>query len=117
MARFDPDRMAQVMSNLLSNARHHGVSGEPIWVRVAQSTGGTTLSVTNVAAPIAEARLGTLFDPFKPESVGNIRNPDGLGLGLYIACEIAKGHGGTLRYSHDGVRVTFTMTLPQFQDN
>lgn len=117
MARFDPDRMAQVMSNLLSNARHHGLPGEPIWVRMTGNAGCTTLIVANLAPPIAEAKLGTLFEPFKLASVGNIRNPDGLGLGLYIASEVAKGHGGTLEYSHDGTRVTFTMTLPPFTDN
>lgn len=117
MARFDPDRMAQVMSNLLSNARHHGLSGEPIWVRVADDAGRTTLSVANLAPPIAQAQLGTLFDAFKPESVGNVRNPDGLGLGLYIASEVAKGHGGTLDYSHDGSRVTFTLSLPRLTEN
>jgi signal transduction histidine kinase len=117
MARFDPDRMAQVVSNLLSNARNHGVSGEPIWVRMADDAGCATLSVANLAPPIAQAQLGTLFDAFKPESVGNVRNPDGLGLGLYIASEVAKGHGGTLDYSHDGSRVTFTLTLPRLTEN
>ena len=113
-ARFDPDRMAQVLSNLLSNARQHGHPGEPIWVRMTDNAGRATLIVANQAPPIAEAQLDTLFDSFKPESVGNIRNPDGLGLGLYIANEVAKGHAGTLEYSHDGTRVTFTMTLPSF---
>ena len=117
MARFDPDRMAQVMSNLLSNARNHGLSREPIWVRVADDAGCATLSVANLAPPIAQAQLGTLFDAFKPESVGNVRNPDGLGLGLYIASEVAKGHGGTLAYSHDGSRVTFTLALPRLAEN
>ena len=110
---FDPDRMAQVVSNLLSNARNHGVIGAPIWVRLSAESGQATLSVANQAPPIADAELGTLFDPFKPRSVGNARNPGGLGLGLYIASEIVKGHGGTLGYSHDGTWVTFTATLPQ----
>ena len=117
MARFDPDRMAQVVSNLLNNARSHGLIGEPIWIQVAENIRHTTLSVANIAPPIADARIDSLFDPFKPESVGNVRNPGGLGLGLYIAGEVAKGHGGTLEYSHDGTRVTFTMTLPRFTDN
>jgi len=110
---FDPDRMAQVVSNLLSNARNHGLIGEPIWVRLANEHGQAILSVANLAPPIADAELGSLFDPFKPRSIGNVRNPGGLGLGLYIASEVAKGHGGKLEYSHDGTRVTFTVTLPQ----
>jgi light-regulated signal transduction histidine kinase (bacteriophytochrome) len=109
---FDPDRMAQVVSNLLSNARNHGVIGEPIWVRLLEDSGHVVLSVSNMAPPIPDAAMGSLFDPFKPRSVGNIRNPGGLGLGLYIASEVAKGHGGKLEYGHDGTRVTFTVTIP-----
>lgn len=66
-----------------------------------------------MAPPISDAEVGTLFDPFKPKSIGNVRNPGGLGLGLYIASEVAKGHGGKLEYSHDGTRVIFTVTLPR----
>ena len=112
-ADFDSDRMAQVVNNLLSNARNHGVSGEPVWVSLGQVVGNVVLSVSNMAPPISDAAVGTLFDPFKPKSVGNVRNPGGLGLGLYIASEIAKGHGGKLEYSHDGTRVTFTVTMPR----
>lgn len=111
-AEFDPDRMAQVVNNLLSNARNHGVIGEAIWVGLALESTRVVLRVSNMAPPITDAAMGTLFDPFKPRSVGNVRNPGGLGLGLYIASEIAKGHGGKLDYSHDGIRVTFTVTLP-----
>lgn len=112
-AEFDPDRMAQVVINLLSNARNHGVIGESIWVHLAPLSGHVVLRVSNMAPPIDDETMGTLFDPFKPRSVGNVRNPGGLGLGLYIASEVAKGHGGKLEYSHDGTRVTFTVTLPQ----
>lgn len=112
-AEFDPDRMAQVVTNLLSNARNHGVIGESIWVHLARLSGDVVLRVSNMAAPIDDEAIGTLFEPFKPRSVGNVRNPGGLGVGLYIASEVAKGHGGKLEYSHDGTRVTFTVTLPQ----
>lgn len=110
--RFDPDRMAQVVINLLSNACNHGVIGDSIWVRLAADTAHVVLSVSNMAPPIPHDTVVNMFDPFKPRSVGNVRNPGGLGLGLYIASEVAKGHGGRLEYSHDGLRVTFTMTLP-----
>jgi len=71
------------------------------------------LRVANMAPPIEETSISTLFDPFKPRSIGNVRNPGGLGLGLYIASEISKGHGGKLEYSHDGTRVTFTVSVPK----
>jgi len=115
-ADFDPDRMAQVVSNLLSNARNHGAIGESVWVRLTHEASDVVLRVANMGPPISPAAVGTLFDPFKPKSVGNVRNPGGLGLGLYIASEVAKGHGGRLEYSHDGTRVIFTVTIPQRAD-
>ena len=113
LAEFDSDRMSQVVNNLISNARHHGVAGESIWVRLAEEESMVVLSVANMAPPIEAAAIGTLFDPFKQRSIGNVRNPGGLGLGLYIASEVAKGHGGKLAYSHDGTRVTFTVSVPK----
>jgi chemotaxis family two-component system sensor kinase Cph1 len=112
-AEFDADRMSQVVNNLISNARNHGVVGESIWVRLAGEDTLVVLRVANMAPPIEETSIETLFDPFKPRSIGNVRNPGGLGLGLYIASEVAKGHGGRLEYSHDGTRVTFTVSVPK----
>lgn len=107
----DSDRVAQVISNLVSNARHHGVIGEPI--RVALSTHGAVvrLTVSNVAPAFSEGLIDVLFDPLKRIGAQQLRNPGGLGLGLYIAREVAKSHGGTLRYSHDGTHVVFTMEI------
>jgi len=60
-----------------------------------------------------------MHDPFKttgaPGSL-NARNPGGLGLGLYIASEVTRAHGGTLRYAHDGMHVSFTMEIPRTQE-
>ena len=110
---FDPDRMAQVVNNLLNNARNHGVIGEPISVALSVEETNVVLRVANKAPPIATESISTLFDPFKSRSTGNARNPGGLGLGLYIASEVAKGHRGKLEYSHDGTCVIFTMSIPQ----
>ena len=110
---FDPDRMAQVVNNLLNNARNHGVIGEPISVALSMEEKNVVLRVANKAPPIAAECISTLFDPFKSRSTGNARNPGGLGLGLYIASEVAKGHRGKLEYSHDGTCVIFTMSIPQ----
>jgi chemotaxis family two-component system sensor kinase Cph1 len=82
MAGFDADRMAQVVSNLLSNARNHGLVREPIRVRLAVISRQIELSVFNVAPPIPETKLGTLFEPFKPGSLDNARNPGVLGWGF-----------------------------------
>jgi chemotaxis family two-component system sensor kinase Cph1 len=112
-ADFDPDRMAQVLNNLLSNARNHGVAGEAVWITLRDEAPHVVLQVANKAPPLPKAAIETLFDPFKPGSVGNVRNPGGLGLGLYIVSEIAKGHGGRIEYRYDGTRVIFTVTIPR----
>jgi chemotaxis family two-component system sensor kinase Cph1 len=113
-AKVDADRISQVFSNLVSNARHHGAVGEPICVTLNADDTLLTLTVTNVAPPIAPEVIELMHDPFKTGTLNpsNARNPGGLGLGLYIASEVTRAHGGTLRYAHDGERVSFAMEIP-----
>lgn len=114
-AQVDPDRFAQLLGNLLSNARHHGEAGQPLAVRLALEGGEVVLSVRNPAPPIAPDMAAQLFTPYKKQSLANARNKGGLGLGLYIAREIVRGHGGTLQYSHEAPDVVFTARFPQRQ--
>ncbi|ABM33547.1 HAMP domain-containing sensor histidine kinase [Paracidovorax citrulli] len=112
-ASVDADRIAQVCVNLMSNARHHGRPGHPIHVCAhALPGGGAAIAVRNVAAPIADAIAGTLFSPFKASSTGNARNRSGMGLGLYIAHEIVRGHGGDIAYTYDDGHVVFSVRIP-----
>ncbi|GEM_PF-5218135 len=110
---MDADRIAQVVVNLISNARHHGLPGHPVRVSAtALPDGGVAIEVRNVAAPIPEAVAKNLFSPFKATSAGNARNRSGMGLGLYIAHEIVKGHGGEIAYAHEDDHVVFSVRLP-----
>lgn len=113
VATVDPDRFTQVVSNLLGNARHHGALGEPIAIELAEEDGTVRFAVANRAAPIPEEAARILFQPLKERSVGNERNPSGLGLGLYIASEIVKGHQGSLQYGYRDEQVVFTVRFPQ----
>lgn len=115
VAEFDADRVAQAVGNLVSNARNHGIVGEKIWVKLGVDGRMAIIEISNTAPAIAADAVATLFDAFKPQSVGNVRNPGGLGLGLYIASEVAKGHQGGLAYSHDGERVCFRISIPLVQ--
>ena len=107
----DATRVGQLLSNLLANALTHGDASGEVLVRAAgDAAGGLALSVTNGGATIPPAVLERLFQPFVR---GDARpGQQGLGLGLYIASEIARAHGGTLAAtSCDGV-TCFTFAMP-----
>jgi light-regulated signal transduction histidine kinase (bacteriophytochrome) len=112
MATVDVDRMAQVVTNLVSNARHHGGVGELIRIDARHEGDGVVLEVRNVGNEIPADLAGLLFNPFKRQSLGNQRNKTGLGLGLYIAHEIVQSHGGTIGYRFDAPHVVFTVRFP-----
>ncbi|WP_332877518.1 ATP-binding protein [Massilia sp. S19_KUP03_FR1] len=108
----DSARMAQVLSNLLSNARHHGEPGQPIAVRADIDGHHALVDVVNRGAPIPSDSVATLFNPFKRTSLHNPRNRTGMGLGLYIAQQIVREHRGELLYRHEEGKVIFTVRLP-----
>ena len=112
-ADVDADRFAQLLGNLLSNARHHGEPGKPVAVQVRLDGSDVVLAVCNASPPIPEDAAAQLFTPFKKQSTANPRNKGGLGLGLYIAQEIVRGHGGTLEYRYEAPQVVFTARFPQ----
>lgn len=106
---YDPKRLAPLFTNLLSNAMTHGLPDKPVQVRAVSLGGKFELSVSNAAHPIPPEILSRLFEPFSRGGSGNYQQ--GLGLGLYIASEIAKSHGGLLHVTstHEETRFTFTM--------
>jgi signal transduction histidine kinase len=109
----DRSRIAQLLSNLLGNALTYGAPGEPIRVRAETQAAVFRLSVANAGDPIPPAAMEKLFLPF---SRGAVRpGQQGLGLGLFIASEVARAHGGTLQAvsSPEGTRFTFSMPLTQ----
>jgi signal transduction histidine kinase len=89
---WDQDRLAQVLSNLVSNAAVHGVG--PVAVSLRSDAEAVVLEVHNNGTPIPAEALRQIFDPFhRGENHGK---GDGLGLGLYIVSEIVRAHGGTI---------------------
>ena len=106
----DYDRLAQLFSNLLGNAVVHGAADHPIRVRAATGDGVFELSVANAGEPIPEAAMERLFQPFHRVEVRP--NMQGLGLGLYIASEIARAHCGTLIVSSEAGETRFTLRMP-----
>ena len=112
VAVVDADRIAQVISNLLSNAGKHGTPGTPIKVSATSHEGTVKIKVVNLGAPISAKQLESLFSPFKPQSLGRERNRSGLGLGLYIADQVVRDHGGVLTVECVAGEVDFTVSLP-----
>ncbi|MEX2629597.1 MAG: GAF domain-containing sensor histidine kinase [Tistlia sp.] len=103
-------RLAQLLSNLLSNALTHGDPEAPVRVRAGADGQAFELSVANAGAPIPEDARGRLFQPFSRPASGPANR--GLGLGLYIASEIAQAHGGTLGVASDAAETRFTFRMP-----
>ena len=106
----DRSRIGQVLSNLLSNALTHGDPEGPVWIRAHSQDDAFELSVANTGEPIAPAAMERLFQPFTRAEAGPGR--DGLGLGLYIASEIAAAHGGTLDVTSTADETRFTLRIP-----
>ncbi|MBB6127016.1 GAF domain-containing sensor histidine kinase [Mucilaginibacter lappiensis] len=106
----DRRRIAQLFSNLLSNALTHGEKDTPVDVKAFNAENEFVLSVSNSAKQISDEIMERLFQPF---SRGDIKpGQKGLGLGLYIASEIANAHGGTLTVSSADNKVCFTLQIP-----
>ena len=110
---WDPDRLAQVVSNLASNAIQYGRASSPIVVEVAAATPFATITVTNAVRdlPIASDRLSVLFDPYC-RGADSERHAGGLGLGLYIVSEIVRAHGGAISAESSGSSTVFRVQLP-----
>ncbi|HEY5933418.1 MAG TPA: hybrid sensor histidine kinase/response regulator [Kofleriaceae bacterium] len=109
---WDSDRLGQAISNLASNAAQYGPPGATVTVATSRIDDGASIVVRNQnsGAPISEAQLKTLFDPFKRgNGTGHAK---GLGLGLYIVNEIVRGHGGTVRATSDHTGTAFHIVLP-----
>ena len=105
----DSGRIAQLFSNLLANSIAHGDSRMPIHVQAHANPESFVLSVSNSGQIIPEEKLQGLFKPFFRGE--NNSSKQGLGLGLYIAQEIAQAHGGTLQATSSDIETRFTLRL------
>jgi signal transduction histidine kinase len=110
---FDSDRMRQLLANLLNNAITYGEPTRPITLTVTEAEQEVAISVHNDGEPIAPDMIDHLFDPFVRPDPQTPR--PGLGLGLFIASEIARGHGGAIsvKSSQEG-GTRFEVRFPRF---
>jgi signal transduction histidine kinase len=111
----DENRIGQLFSNLLSNADQHGDYEAPVVVH-AQTNGKLfELKVINKGEKIPSEVIENLFKPFYKENESS--NKKGLGLGLFIASEIAKAHEGEILVSSNDEETSFTLKMPVNSSN
>ena len=110
---FDPDRLGQVMQNLLTNALKYSPEGTPVRIDVRREDCAVSLSVHNQGKPIPTAQLENIFQPLRRASSDLDRTSRSIGLGLYIVKEVVDAHGGTIAVESNDVRgTTFAVQLP-----
>ncbi|WP_338871549.1 PAS domain-containing protein [Myxococcus stipitatus] len=111
---WDPDRLAQVLTNLVNNALSYSPSECPVLVRTHGTRDAVTLSVHNMGDAIPAELLPRLFEPMKRAERRDPKDGRGLGLGLFIVKHIVDAHGGRLRVRSDEKDGTlFMVRLPR----
>lgn len=111
----DPDRLAQVMNNLLSNAIRHTPEGGNVWITLERdiSKGVIQVEVKDSGPGIPMEEVPYIFERFYRADRSRSRDEGGTGLGLAIARQIALAHGGNLFFSNaPGGGATFTLSIP-----
>jgi signal transduction histidine kinase len=107
----DGGRVQQLVRNLVTNAIHHGVPGGAVLIAVTGEKTEVRIEVTNTGPVLDGDVLTQLFEPLKRGIVNEEHR--GMGLGLYIVREIARGHGGTVEARSDDHETVFTVRLPR----
>ena len=112
---WDSLRLQQLLGNLVRNAIKYGAPGAPVYVGLNGGAEDVVLEVRNSGPVIEPSDLDQIFDPLKRGSDNeNKYDADGsLGLGLYIAREIAKSHGGSIEARSDETETVFAVRLPR----
>jgi signal transduction histidine kinase len=113
----DLHRLAQVVTNLITNAAKYSERGSQIRIRTECSDGMAKLAVSDDGVGIAPDMLGQVFDTFVQQPQTLARSEGGLGLGLSIVKGLVEAHGGRVSASSDGVGKgsTFVIELPAIQ--
>ena len=110
-AEVDADRIAQVLSNLLSNALAYGADGQPIDVLLRRDDGSAVLEVHNRGEAISPERMRVLFEPMR-RLPKDARRAGNIGLGLYIVDSIVRAHRGSVEVQSVVNSTRFVVRLP-----
>ncbi|MBP0620461.1 sensor histidine kinase [Cupriavidus consociatus] len=110
---WDGSRLQQLLSNLVLNAIRYGAPDKPVRVVVTGHDTDVRLEVINSGAAIDGQTLERIFDPLTRGLNAEDNKMSGLGLGLYIASEIAKAHQGSIDVRSDQSETAFDVRLPR----
>jgi two-component system, OmpR family, sensor kinase len=109
----DAQRLHQVLTNLLSNARRHTPPGTTVSVGVSsRADGGVDMTVHDDGPGLPESLRGHEFDRFSRGDSSRTRSSGGAGLGLSIVQAIVDAHGGTVRVESSPGSTVFAIALP-----
>jgi PAS domain S-box-containing protein len=111
---WDPDRIAQLLGNLVANAFQHGSGNGGVHVSTRGTDTDVTIEVQNDGAPIETATMTRLFEPFVRGARGSTETGSSVGLGLFIARQIVAAHQGEITVqSSDDTGTVFIVRLPR----
>ncbi len=110
--RLDPQRIRQVLDNLLTNAAVHTPPGTRVCVTVSAAPGTARVSVADTGPGVPAADRDRVFDRFYRVDKARSRDRGGSGLGLSVAASLVRAHGGTIELGDAPGATVFTVTLP-----
>ncbi len=111
---WDRDRLHQLLANLVGNAVQHGEPRSSIDLRIDGQETEVVIDVANRGEPIPAAMVPFIFDAFRQGRTIHASRESGLGLGLFIAQQIARSHGGSIALtSSESDGTTFRVRLPR----
>jgi signal transduction histidine kinase/ActR/RegA family two-component response regulator len=116
---IDATRLAQVLTNLMTNAIKYTDRGGKITVQVRSGEDGVRVSVSDTGAGLSRGEIGRIFEMFHQARTPHNQGVGGLGVGLAVARSIAELHGGGLlaESGGPGKGATFTLWLPRLSDS
>ncbi len=113
MVMADPRRLAQMLRNLLENARTHAAPGSTITLSVLRETDEVLFVVHNDGAPIPAEHLDRIWDRFYRVDASRTRSTGGMGLGLAVVKRLVEAHGGRVGVTSSiATGTTFRVSLP-----
>jgi len=117
LGAWDSLRLQRVLGNLVVNAIKYGAPGTPVHVTVSGEETEVRFEVRNTGPTIDRSTLNQLFEPLKRgvDLEKRYKTDGSLGLGLFIAREIVKAHGGEIRAQSDNKETVFSVRLPRHE--